>query len=78
MNEAYTRNRYPLTTAENELNQKCKNLTLNCCSWLKSVSTADIKLDEPRYVASTDGAYGWLRSNDAGPLIASVKYFRCS
>jgi hypothetical protein len=78
MNEDYTRGKYPLTTAEKELNQKCKNLTLNCCSWLKSVSTADIKLDEPRYVASTDGAYEWLRSNTAGPLIASVKNFRCS
>ena len=66
------------TTAENELNQKCRKRTLSCCCWLNSVSTAVIRFDAERYVASTDTACGWLRIISAGPLTTSVKYLRCS
>lgn len=45
------------TAAEKALNQKCKKRALNCCSWLYSASTADMKEDAPRYVAMTEGAY---------------------
>ena len=66
------------TTAENELNQKCRKRTLSCCCWLNRVSTALIRFDPERYVASTDSACGWVRTDSAGPLTTLVKYLRCS